>query len=810
MADNRSVPMPPDIKAELARLRALMIPDAEAYRRREIGSKRMEEEAKKIQPLRPLSAADTDVQYPLAAKGGRIQHKWHGGPIVDSLVGTFPSLAPVANAIGATKVGLSEKELPTDDMYWYSNGATRDLIGNDRRGDVNPMLGVPLSTQPTDLPKSIKMYRADPTGKYGGKEGLETLPQPRFDVGGDRYHNRVEDPTVSDVYGDSSKAIQQLYRYARLNGAANKYGYPSLSPEDVAAMALKEGRSDLGFNAVNLGHPDELKFNKMLRDTYNLTSNDQNFLAALFAKQRVADKFNIPFAHAWNGTGVNDAGQSGKDYAKNYEHHRNAALHPNNQQLMDLVKRAIEDGKKHGLPLRENSIKDSMRHYIPVPYKANGGQIRVPPSDADIDALFEPQQPTLGERFNQYVAPIINSGLNAVLPMRKLAGAVFEHSAVTPAEMKEMKEPFTLADAKDLHENSVNWGKFHMENGIRKRLGLTPLPERRANTSRLTDEAQVNSFPNPNNPIPTPNPRDMTTVFSIGKAEGGVIDMDRMRLELMNGKKRFLEPSKIKERLYRGQRKSPKPDRFVTTQDRATPSFTTDPEVANVYSRQLDWNVEHGPGSTSVPVHIQSEKPFDIRNLGEHLTLSELIDQMDHDLTKPTHPKKLGYEDLADILSTLDHHVFKGNAKHSIDARDSKGYKIKGFDKLADEVMAAGKKKDIDRILYELLPDASVDAYALADSPEVVHQLKKQGYDSMIHKDVFDAGMSYYQGDKSKIEEGYDADHVIDAYRPFNQNKIKSAIGNRGTYDINDPDITKKRGGRVTHAHQLEIEERPL
>jgi hypothetical protein len=318
--------------------------------------------------------AEEHVNYK-AKDGKKIQHKWHGGPIVDSLVGTFPSLAPVANAIGATKVGLSEKELPTDDMYWYSNGATRDLIGNDRRGDVNPMLGVPLSTQPTDLPKSIKMYRADPTGKYGGKEGIETLPQPRFDVGGDRYHNKVEDPTVSDVYGDSSKAIQQLYRYARLNGAANKYGYPSLSPEDVAAMALKEGRSDLGFNAVNLGHPDELKFNKMLRDTYNLTSNDQNFLAALFAKQRVADKFNIPFANAWNGTGVNDAGQSGKDYAKNYEHHKKAALHPNNQQLMELVNRAIEDGKKHGLPLRENSIKDSMRHYIPVPYKKRGGRI---------------------------------------------------------------------------------------------------------------------------------------------------------------------------------------------------------------------------------------------------------------------------------------------------------------------------------------------------------------------------------------------------------------------------------------------------
>jgi len=64
--------MPPEIRAELARLRALMVPDAEAYRRREIGSKRMEEEAKKIQPLRPLSAADTDLEYLSAASGGQV------------------------------------------------------------------------------------------------------------------------------------------------------------------------------------------------------------------------------------------------------------------------------------------------------------------------------------------------------------------------------------------------------------------------------------------------------------------------------------------------------------------------------------------------------------------------------------------------------------------------------------------------------------------------------------------------------------------------------------------------------------------
>ena len=260
-------------------------------------------------------------------------------------------------------------------------------------------------------------------------------------------------------------------------------------------------------------------------------------------------------------------------------------------------------------------------------------------------------------------------------------------------------------------------------------------------------------------------------------------------------KAKFLEDSQVKDVLYRGHRKVPKADKFVTTRDRATPSFTTDPEIANVYSRQLDWNVEHGPGSTSVPVYLKTQKPFDIRSQGEHPTLYDVLNQMDHDFTVPSHPTKLGYEDLANILWTLDHHVFKGNASHNIDARDSKGYKIRGFDQLADEVMRAGEEKDIDRILYDLLGDSSVDAYALADSREMVKQLKKQGYDSMIHKDVFDAGMPYYKGDPNNIESGYDAEHVVDAYRPFEQTKIKSSIGNRGTYDITDPDITKAKGG---------------
>ena len=54
--------------------------------------------------------------------------------------------------------------------------------------------------------------------------------------------------------------------------------------------------------------------------------------------------------------------------------------------------------------------------------------------------------------------------------------------------------------------------------------------------------------------------------------------------------------------------------------------------------------------------------------------------------------------------------------------------------------------------------------------------LKRKGHDSVLFVD-----------DNGKVSTGY----------AFDPKQIKSAIGNRGTYDINDPDITKAKGGEV-------------
>jgi hypothetical protein len=67
-------------------------------------------------------------------------------------------------------------------------------------------------------------------------------------------------------------------------------------------------------------------------------------------------------------------------------------------------------------------------------------------------------------------------------------------------------------------------------------------------------------------------------------------------------------------------------------------------------------------------------------------------------------------------------------------------------------------------------------------SPKTIEELKKEGYDSIIHADPY--------GNR-------DGEQEIIMFEP---NKIKSAIGNRGTFDIEDPDITKAAGGAVQMA----------
>lgn len=297
---------------------------------------------------------------------------------LDDIINSSGLLRNAANAVGMQKTIRVPAELPQANLS--NPESLKDSSRYYGKTSLDPLYGLPKSTQPQDLPQSLQAYRADPSNKFG-KTGLESLPISFFDKGGNYMHPTNNDLETADSYNNSSKAIQQIYRMARVNGAAEKHGYPAMSVEDLAAFALKEGRPDYGFNGGSINNYTR-NLNKEINDKFNLHPHDVSFLATIADKKRIADKFGISIAEAWNGTGKNEKGQTGKDYAKDWENHKAAALNEKNKQLMDIINRGINDGKKHGFPLKENRDKDSISSTQKVPYK-KGGSVEMPKNYSD-------------------------------------------------------------------------------------------------------------------------------------------------------------------------------------------------------------------------------------------------------------------------------------------------------------------------------------------------------------------------------------------------------------------------------------------
>jgi hypothetical protein len=104
--------------------------------------------------------------------------------------------------------------------------------------------------------------------------------------------------------------------------------------------------------------------------------------------------------------------------------------------------------------------------------------------------------------------------------------------------------------------------------------------------------------------------------------------------------------------------------------------------------------------------------------------------------------------------------------------------------------------------------DSLVEAYLRAQNPleinfegklktepwfEMVREAQRQGRDSVIFKNVIDTQTSL-------SERKTDPEYLSDIYGVFSPTQIKSAIGNRGSFDPNDPDITKAKGGPIKSA----------
>lgn len=180
---------------------------------------------------------------------------------------------------------------------------------------------LPKATQadlvdPADV---LQVYRPDPAGKFGGKEGIETLPT-----------------TVSR---------SEAYELASILKAAREAGMPELTPQQLANMILLEGRGDAGGSHYTYNNPKYRGLAALLEKQYPENLTGPAFAAAVKEKADTAKRTGLPFDLLWNGAGkvfgTNWGGVEYNQRAKAFKE-SSALRHPKNAEFMDFLNRAYE------------------------------------------------------------------------------------------------------------------------------------------------------------------------------------------------------------------------------------------------------------------------------------------------------------------------------------------------------------------------------------------------------------------------------------------------------------------------------------
>lgn len=198
-------------------------------------------------------------------------------------------------------------------------------------------------------------------------------------------------------------------------------------------------------------------------------------------------------------------------------------------------------------------------------------------------------------------------------------------------------------------------------------------------------------------------------------------------------KAKFLENSVVKNRMY-----------HATNADIKAFNPNMDARGNKLIFVSEDPDVAHGiysmskgtEGSNIMPVHIQTKNPFDPMSTGINPELEDWVRKN----------KKAIQKDLTNYNN--DYGLGMGSGNY--------------FD---------NGKVNIDKYIQNI---KGGDWQAIEASPSLVKAIKNSGHDSI-----------------KTYEEGAFT-HAV-----FEPTQIKSAIGNTGTYNPLDPDITKKRGGKV-------------
>jgi len=175
--------------------------------------------------------------------------------------------------------------------------------------------------------ETLKGYRADPKGKFGGKDRLETVPT----------------------------SFQKSEMYSVLKGLkdAEKLGMPKLSDQQLANMFLNEGRGDAGYNQYDVNNPRAQKLYEQMREK-GYDGLSAGFAAAVLDRSEIAKKNKISFDEAWNGLGVSSANRTGKQNAERLAAGSYAPTVAKNSDLMSFITKA----RSGTLPEQEVIVAD--------------------------------------------------------------------------------------------------------------------------------------------------------------------------------------------------------------------------------------------------------------------------------------------------------------------------------------------------------------------------------------------------------------------------------------------------------------------
>jgi hypothetical protein len=208
---------------------------------------------------------------------------------------------------------------------------------------------------------------------------------------------------------------------------------------------------------------------------------------------------------------------------------------------------------------------------------------------------------------------------------------------------------------------------------------------------------------------------------------------------------KMLEKSKVKNKAYRAtdqdvRRFDPKADKRTENKSNIAGWMTNDPEFANDFAAQKFryWKTSHRPWEEDPNV------PKGVNIMPVHLAIEN-----------PFYATGL----IKNLSGELNMDEAKAVAK-------ALGV---GVDELLGDIPKAIKYKETG---YER--EHVPRGFDLVKSTVATDAMKRLGHDGVI-----------------ATENG------SEVYAPFKGAQIKSATGNRGTYDLNDPDITKAKGGAV-------------